>query len=285
MPTPPPGGSLTKATFHRSERIVAAGTQRKLRAFAMSLSMQEMSSWVPAPWLVDILYPPRCFACLRRTDELGLCRTCSSQVSWLPSSMCQVCGIPFLGAQQREHTCSRCLAIRPSYDRARACAEYGDLEHGASPLAIALHRYKYGRDVTLATPIARILADRCPLPAGHEVLVPVPLHVDRLRWRGFNQALLLARDLARRRRLPVAPSALQRNRPTRPQVGLNERERRRNLTGAFSVADGRMVRGRSVLLVDDVLTTGATVEECARSLRRAGARRVDVLVLARVALH
>lgn len=96
---------------------------------------------------------------------------------------------------------------------------------------------------------------------------------------------MLAKVLAKRRGLPVAPSILQRNRPTAPQVGLNERDRRRNLTGAFSVTDGRAIRDRSVLLVDDVLTTGATAEECARSLRRAGARRVDVLVLARVALH
>jgi ComF family protein len=148
-----------------------------------------------------------------------------------------------------------------------------------------LHRYKYDRDVTLAAPMGRILADLCPLAPCHEILVPVPLHVARLRWRGFNQALLLAKELATRRRLRIAPSLLRRNRPTMPQVGLNERDRRRNLTGAFSVTDDRAVRGRNVLLVDDVLTTGATAEECARSLRRAGARRVDVLVLARVALH
>jgi ComF family protein len=259
--------------------------QGKLRDSAMSFSMQRMSGLARGRWLIDMLYPPRCFACLRRTARLDLCRTCTSEVSGLPSAMCRICGIPFFGANQREHTCSRCLTARPSYHRARACVAYGDLGHGASPLALALHRYKYGRDVTLASPMAQILADRCPLPSRHDVLVPVPLHVARLRWRGFNQALLLAKPLAKRRRLPIAPSVLQRNRPTAPQVGLNEGDRRRNLTGAFSVTDSRAVRGRNVLLVDDVLTTGATAEECARSLRRAGARRVDVLVLARVALH
>jgi ComF family protein len=236
-------------------------------------------------WLVDVLYPPRCFACLRRTARPGLCRTCTSQVSWVPPAICRICGIPFSGVAQREHTCTRCLTKRPAYDQARACAVYGDVGRGASPLALALHRYKYDRDVTLASPLARILADLCPLPPQHEILVPVPLHVARLRWRGFNQALLLAKLLAKRRGLRVAPSLLRRNRPTVPQVGLNEQDRRHNLKGAFSVADDRAVSGRSVLLVDDVLTTGATAEECARSLRRAGARQVDVLVLARVALH
>lgn len=234
---------------------------------------------------IDIVFPPRCFACLDRTARAGLCRTCLDSVSWAPPIVCRICGIPFAGGDQREHTCSRCLTRRPSYDQARACAVYGDPDRGASPLAVALHRYKYERDVTVASSLARILADLCPLPPGHEIVAPVPLHIDRLRWRGFNQALLLTKLLARRRRLRIAPSILRRNRATIPQVGLNEQDRRKNLTGAFSVTDERSIRGRKILLVDDVLTTGATAEECARSLRRAGARQVDVLVLARVALH
>lgn len=244
---------------------------------------------MPRGWvgrgLIDMLYPPRCFACLRRTARVGLCRACTRQVAWVPSAICRICGTPFRGDSQREHTCGRCWISRPSYDTARACVVYGDLDHGTSPLALALHRYKYDRDVTLAAPLAHILADRCPLPPRHEIVVPVPLHVARLRWRGFNQASLLAKLLARRRRLPLASSLLRRDRSTRPQVGLNEQDRRRNLSGAFSVTDAGTVRDRRVLLIDDVLTTGATVEECARSLRRAGACQVDVLVLARVALH
>lgn len=235
--------------------------------------------------MIDMVFPPRCFACLHRTAELGLCRTCVEQVAWVPSAICRICGTPFFGFNQRDHTCSRCLTACPSYNRARACLVYGDLDRGAGPLALALHRYKYERDVTLASPLALILADRCPLPPGHEIIVPVPLHTARLRWRGFNQASLLAKLLAKRRQVRIHPSLLRRNRPTIPQVGLNEQERRRNLTGAFSVTDGAEVRGRHILLVDDVLTTGATAEECARSLRRAGARKIDVLVLARVALH
>jgi len=153
-----------------------------------------------------------------------------------------------------------------------------------SPLAVALHRYKYARDVTFGRWLGELLADRCPLTIDHDVIIPVPLHVERLRWRGFNQALLLARPLARRYRIPVDPFLLRRVRPTPPQVGLSEAERRRNLVGAFAVRDAAALRGRQILLVDDVYTTGATVDACARALRRGGAKRVDVLVLAHAVL-
>jgi len=119
----------------------------------------------------------------------------------------------------------------------------------------------------------------------HDLLVPVPLHLRRLRWRGFNQALLLTRPLAQRCGARLDPFVLARTRPTSPQVGLDEAARRRNIAGAFAVRDPAVVRRRSVLLIDDVYTTGATVEECARVLRRAGASRVDVLVLARAVLQ
>jgi ComF family protein len=146
-----------------------------------------------------------------------------------------------------------------------------------------LQRFKYGRDVTLAPVLGALLVERCPLPVDHDLLIPVPLDLERLRWRGFNQALALGRILAARRHRPLHPMALRRCRITPPQVGLNEAERRRNIAGAFAVRDRAAVRGRTILLVDDVMTTGATVDECAKTLRRAGARRVDVLVLARAA--
>jgi ComF family protein len=148
-------------------------------------------------------------------------------------------------------------------------------------LACALRRYKYDRDVGLAPLLGRLLAYHCPLPLQHDIAIPVPLHRQRLRWRGFNQSALIARRLASDRGILYAASVLQRRRSTPPQVGLSEAERRTNISGAFSVRDPESLRGRSVLLVDDVYTTGATANECARTLKRAGARRVDVLVLAR----
>ncbi len=149
-----------------------------------------------------------------------------------------------------------------------------------------LQRYKYNRDVTLVRPLAELLRERCPVAlSDFDVVMPVPLHVNRLRWRGFNQAHLLVKPLAREVGVPVDPWSLERVRPTRPQVELTEAERRRNVAGAFRVTRPERVRGRKILLMDDVYTTGATVDECSRALRRAGAVGIDVLVLARAVLQ
>jgi ComF family protein len=150
-----------------------------------------------------------------------------------------------------------------------------------SPLPSVLHRYKYGRDVTLAEALAELVRKRSPREVKHDLLIPVPLHPDRLRWRGFNQSLLLALPLGRAWGVAVDPFALRRSRATPPQVGLDERARRQNVRGAFAVARRAAVEDRRILLFDDVFTTGATVGECAATLRLAGARSVDVLVLAR----
>jgi len=144
-----------------------------------------------------------------------------------------------------------------------------------------LQRLKYGRDVSLAPVLAGVLAARAPIRPAHDRIVPVPLHRSRLRWRGFNQSLLLAHGLCTGDRERLDPWTLKRYRPTPPQVGLGEADRRRNVRGAFVVTRPELIRGASVLLVDDVMTTGATVDECARALRRSGARQVDVLVLLR----
>jgi ComF family protein len=115
----------------------------------------------------------------------------------------------------------------------------------------------------------------------YDAIVPVPLHLSRLRWRGFNQAVVLAKPLAAQRACPIRPMALERLRPTPPQVGLGGDERRRNVANAFRIRPGWSPTGTRVLLVDDIYTTGATVEECAKVLRRGGARAVDIAVLAR----
>jgi len=195
--------------------------------------------------------------------------------------MCPHCGLPFAGVGI-DHLCDRCRRRPPRFDQARACALYDTGPETPSPLAAVVHQFKYNRDVTLAPLLADLLAARCPYGNHYDVLVPVPLHIERLRWRGFNQAVLLARRLARLWSVHLDPFLLTRIRPTPPQVGLDEGERRRNIVGAFAVRHVERIRRRRVLLVDDVYTTGATVNECARVLKRNGARRVDVLVLARV---
>jgi ComF family protein len=125
------------------------------------------------------------------------------------------------------------------------------------------------------------LVEHLPLASDHDLIIPIPLHRERLRWRGFNQALPLARAIGRASQCPVDPFVLARHRSTPPQVGLGADDRRRNVRGAFAVRHRERIRGRTVLLVDDVMTTGATAHECARVLRAAGARAVDAVVLAR----
>jgi ComF family protein len=193
-----------------------------------------------------------------------------------------VCGAPFGTVGDIDHRCSRCLAATPSYGRARACAVYDAADRADHPLKAALQRYKYNPDVSLARPLGRLLAARCPLPAGtYSVIMPVPLHLTRLRWRGFNQSQLLAWSLARRAGVPLDAFSLERVRPTRPQVELDHAARQQNVKHAFQVQRPERVRGQRILLVDDVYTTGATADECSRELMRGGAAAVDVLTLAR----
>ncbi len=154
-------------------------------------------------------------------------------------------------------------------------------DEAEDPLRHSIHELKYRGELGIARVLGRALAvaaHRRGLAA--DVVAPVPLHLDRLRWRGFNQALLLARHLGLGK-TPVAARALVRTRPTRPQVELDGTARRANVAGAFRVADAASIAGKRIALVDDVMTTGATVDACSRALLRAGAARVDVVVVAR----
>ena len=208
--------------------------------------------------------------------------------------LCTICGAPFHTRGGADHPCGRCLSRTPRFGRARASAIYdagntasrnaATNNAGADPLKAVLQRYKYNRDVGLAPALGALLAQRAPLSAAtYDVIIPVPLHISRLRWRGFNQAQLLAVHFGGRG--AIDPYSLARIRPTRPQVELHESERRRNVAGAFRVTRPQRIDGRRILLVDDVFTTGATVNECSDALLRAGAQSVDVLVLARAVQH
>ena len=197
---------------------------------------------------------------------------------------CAVCGEPFPGLGGTL-PCDACRRSPPPYAFARAVAEYRD------GMREAIHALKFGGRPVLATPLGRLLAEAgaraLPVPPGDwvEGLVPVPLHPARLAERGFNQAELLAAPCAARWRVPLLPHALIRLRATRPQTDLDPAARRANVRDAFRVRRPPAVEGRRVLLVDDVLTTGATVGAAARALRAAGAAAVGVLTLARVALR
>jgi ComF family protein len=196
---------------------------------------------------------------------------------------CARCGVPIAGATVSGAICGRCRKSPPNFGKARAVARYRSADvDGAEPLSLILRRHKYGLDQSLVRALAECLGEQLPVDArDYDVIVPVPLHWRRLYWRGFNQAALLARALAHRMALPVDTGSLSRIRSTSPQTAQSSDERRRNVKDAFVVRRSSRMAGKRVLLVDDVITTGATVNECARVLKGAGARAVDVLALAR----
>ncbi len=224
--------------------------------------------------MLDFALPPRCAGCAEIVDEIdGFCATCWLTLDWLGNGGCDLCGL-LLEATDAA-LCGRCLASPPPLDRMRAAVAYAPVSR-----VIAL-KLKYGRKIALARTMARYMA---PLlgPATDAILVPVPLHRRRLWWRGFNQSGLVAKQLGDRWELPVDQNLLRRTRPTPPLKGMNEAQRQRAVNGAFVAVEGRRINGRTVILIDDVLTTGSTAAACAKVLRKAGAGRVELISWARV---
>jgi ComF family protein len=225
-------------------------------------------------WVLDFALPPRCAGCgTIVADVHSFCTDCWTQIAFLGETGCTVCGLPLQATEAS--TCGVCLSKPPRIARTRAAVAYDDLSRG---LAI---RLKYGRKVAIARTMARYMA---PLVGSSSdlLLVPVPLHRTRLWQRGFNQSALVARELSRRLKVPANPVALRRSRRTPPLKGMSPLQRRKTVAGAFHVADKAAVAGKTVILIDDVLTTGSTAEACARTLQRAGAARVELITRARV---
>jgi ComF family protein len=231
-------------------------------------------------WLqpfLDLLFPSVCISCEKPSSgPLCLCGSCRAEVRYLHSPLCVRCGALFVGGNGGDHLCGNCLRRSPPYLLARAVAVY------APPVSTLLHQLKYRTDRTVLSTLSDIAIhfDFTPF-ASCDLIVPVPLHPKRLRARGLNQSLLLARLFFPGEVKTIRSGILVRTRDTVPQTFLNGKERRSNLLAAFAVNRKADISGKSICLVDDVLTTGTTVNECAGTLMRAGAKEVKVLTMAR----
>lgn len=230
--------------------------------------------------LLDAITPPLCPITNERVSAPGvLAARAWSKLRFIDDPVCARCGAPFSHDVGAGAQCAACIADPPDFDSARAAVLYDDDSHG---LIVA---FKHADRTDLAPLLAQWLARAgSGLFRPGALLAPAPLHASRLFARRYNQAALLALAVAKKAGLRAEPMALTRTRPTPPQKNLSPDARRRNVAGAFEVRAGKaaLISGAHVILVDDVLTTGATLSACARALKKAGARRVDALVLARV---
>jgi ComF family protein len=229
---------------------------------------------------LDLALPPLCPACREPVEGRGLCPACWSKLSFITRPYCERLGIPFVYDPGPGILSMEAIADPPAYHRARAAVRFDDVARAL------VHALKYGDRLDLAPMMGRWVSQAGrELLAEADALVPVPLHWRRLWARRFNQSAMLAAAIAKESGVPIAAGALKRVKPTVQQVGLSRTERAQNVQGAFRVPPegNAVVRGRRLVLVDDVLTSGATVDGCARALLRAGAANVDVLIFARVA--
>lgn len=229
--------------------------------------------------VLDVALPQLCATCREPVDGAGLCPACWSKLCFIAPPYCERLGTPFPFDSGPGMLSMEAIADPPAYHRARAAVRYDDI---SSKL---VHALKYGDRLDLAPTMGRWMANAGrELLADADAIVPVPLHWRRQWMRRFNQSALLAEIIAKASGRMVVHGALKRIKATPHQVGLGKAERAENVQGAFRVpADGKAeVTGRKLVLVDDVLTSGATVDGCARTLLRGGAASVDVLVFARV---
>lgn len=230
--------------------------------------------------MLDLVWPRTCEGCGGKAGETArhLCWDCLASLPLIEAPFCSRCGDPVEGDIVRDYVCSACVDREPAFDRARSAVRFRGI------VKDVLHRFKYSAATHLSHDLGTVLQACVRSHYGSlplDAVAYVPLHAVKQRARTYNQARLLAGELARALRLPLADGCLMRERDTGTQTHLSARERLRNVRGAFRVRHPGWVHGRRFLLIDDVMTTGATVGECARVLKEAGAAAVYVVTVAR----
>ena len=225
--------------------------------------------------LLEALLPPACPFCGQtlQTEDSLFCSTCRVDIRPLPPGRCNCCALPFQGLSDSPHLCGRCSVKPPAFQKVFAVGLY------EGTLRQAIHKFKFSDRIGLDVALARLLNQGIAEDEHFDLIVPVPLSRKGLRQRGYNQSLLLARQVGRFRKTPVAERLLAKVRETEPQHALSAREREKNLHGAFALRG--TVADKRVLLVDDVMTTGATLEACSLVLVGGGAREVRAAVVGR----
>ncbi|MEX5213028.1 MAG: ComF family protein [Nitrospiraceae bacterium] len=256
------------------------------------MSVAPFTLTVPQSWptgigsvrrrILNQLLPLSCGTCgIALTDDPlpFICRRCWAQITPLPQPRCPRCGIPFASPlasiYSPDHTCRSCRRHKPSYTRAWSLFPY------ESSLRNLVHLLKYRKKIALGSVLGRLMCEHLPALPEIDLVMPVPLARQRLLEREYNQSLLLADPISRAIGKPLDWCSLVRVRPRTPQTALPRRARLKNLRRTFAVANPAQISGRRVLLVDDVFTTGTTVNECAKALRKAGSDAVFVVTLAR----
>lgn len=221
--------------------------------------------------ILDWILPPTCLLCGSHSDQRrDLCKACEADLPWVGTA-CYQCALPITGGT----VCGLCLKNTPPYDRTIALCYY------RFPMPHLVTGLKFQKKLSHAQVLGNLLADRMEFlyVSKPDVLIPVPLHPKRLRQRGYNQALELARPIAKRLNMPIDFRSCQRIKATEAQTGIPAKERMKNMKGAFSVSSS--LNKSHVVLIDDVMTTGSTVIELSRVLRESGVKQIDVVCCAR----
>jgi len=226
----------------------------------------------------ELIFPSFCLECEQRLpcrDLPLLCNDCLANIEYINSPSCTCCGIPFQAGHN--HLCSLCMKKNFAFDLARAAVYYQE------PIAKLISSLKFNGILTGLATLAQLArsAPKISDLSEPDIILPVPLHIKRLRERKFNQALVIAQTCFPASKHKICGDNLLRHRATSPQTTLSGTKRRKNLTGAFSLRNQEVVKDKTVLLIDDVFTTGSTVNECAKVLKKAGAKRIEVFTLAR----
>ncbi|MGD9162494.1 MAG: ComF family protein [Desulfobacteraceae bacterium] len=237
--------------------------------------------------LIDIIYPPRCCICAdfleeHPADRGDICDECYSSFKKLTHPFCSICAEPFKSKVEEDHLCEKCLRQRPFYDELRAPYLYEE------KIMDAIQLIKYsGKSLIVKSlgPLLGAYAKNRIRDTSNIIIMPVPLHKKKLKQRGFNQSGLFVKAIIPVLEIEADFFTLIRTRYTEPQAGLSLEQRRKNVKGAFEVTGDNNIKGKAVVLVDDVATTGNTMNECARILKKAGAGKVLGLTLARTAAY